>query len=107
MLIRSQDKRTLVAMDRIFSINIYESDREFIVDATDNIGSETIATYSTEENALKVFDMICDKYQETHNTASKSAWSAEFIFNMPKDEDVVTTDENGVIVDGTRSTDIC
>ena len=62
MLIRSQDKRTLVNLDNTNAILIHEDDTGFSVVACGiNINYE-IGEYSTEEKAIKVLDMIQKQY---------------------------------------------
>lgn len=91
MLIRSQDKKSLVNTDRIFSINFFELNGNFIIDATDSIGTEILATYSTEKKANDIVDRICSAYDDCLNGIAKAdqkVWIRS-IFDMPKDEDVI------------------
>lgn len=104
MLIRSQDRKCFVNTDNVFSTNIYGADDEYVIDATNNIGTETLGVYSSEEKALKVLDMICSAYdrysRKCIDFSSTEGGLYKTIFGMPKDEDVVITDENGVIICG-------
>ena len=61
MIIRSQDKKLIVNMDNIDTLEVVGVNIRYF-----NGGSETagrIATYSTEEKAIKVLDMIQNTYE--------------------------------------------
>lgn len=91
MLIRSQEEKSFVNMDNIFSVNIYELDGNFIIDATNNIGTETLGLYSSEAKANKVIGCICSAYDNCVNDTAKAMrgdW-IRTVYDMPKDEDVV------------------
>lgn len=96
MLIRSQDRKCFVNAGNVFSTNVYGVDDSYIIDATDNIGTETLGIYSSERKALEVLDMICDNYENNVVKAKRfpELYSVNPIFNMPKDEDVVIYDDS-------------
>lgn len=74
MLIRSQDKRTLVNLDNVARITIEQiSNSDYRIGA----GYNYIGTYSTEEKAIKVLDMIQQNYERR--------WE---VFQMPQDSEV-------------------
>ena len=83
MLIRSQDKKTLVNLDNTNAICIYECDTGFTVDAWGVSIDHEIGEYSTEEKAIKVLDMICDSCRNTAFIDEQAV-----VFQMPQDEDV-------------------
>lgn len=88
MLIRTQDKRSLVDMTQT-QINIYELDERYkndkesyeIVLYSDFLGcNKQLGTYSTEEKAMKVLDMIQEEY--------KVELYKNKVFEIPADEEV-------------------
>ena len=91
MLIRSQDKRSLVDMTGITIKISFDGSgssseiRAFSNQTESQTKSQTgiyLGTYSTEEKAMKVLDMIQnEKYYNTYGG----------IFTMPADEDVEET----------------
>lgn len=90
MIIRSQDKKSIVNMDNIDTIDI----RENLIRAF-NGGNDmgiNIGKYSTEEKAIKVLDMICEKYTEpivrANYTNEESLIYANSVFWMPSDKEV-------------------
>ena len=99
MLIRSQDKKTLVNLDNTNAIRIYEGDTGFTVDAWGvNIDYE-IGEYSTEEKAIKVLDMIQEEYGKHlygagGEMATRDLYIPPFafippkVFQMPQDSEV-------------------
>ena len=81
MIIRSQDKKSIVNMDNIDTIDI----RENLIRAF-NGGNDmgiNIGKYSTEEKAIKVLDMICDACRNTAFIAEQAV-----VFYMPQDSEV-------------------
>ena len=83
MIIRSQDKKELHNFDRISNVCVlpcYRDEHKFIIEVN---SQKTIGTYSTEEKAIKVLDMIEDAYVNcncnyVHND----------VFQMPQDDEV-------------------
>ena len=91
MIIRSQDKKMLINFNNISAI--FLKDTEVVVRYYD--GCAGIGKYSTKEKAIKVLDMIQDKYTEYTKVAS--GWNGENIqglyvlprgFQMPQDSEV-------------------
>jgi hypothetical protein len=92
MLIRSQDKRAIVNLDDIAEIytNIvnprkeikekYETEIKYHSGALNN---RYLGTYSTEEKAIKVLDMIQEKY-ETYIGVTNGFNGIQGCYNMPK-----------------------
>ena len=81
MIIRSQDRRGLVNLENIDTVCI--STEWEIVTFNGNVKS-FLGTYSTEEKAIKVLDMICNMYA---NYASGYTINNS-IFQMPQDSEV-------------------
>lgn len=86
MLIRSQDKKSFTTNLDLSVMEIAK--RHEIVDGKRN----TVAIYSTEEKAIKVLDMIQEKFQEPiyQNDIgdNEMAIYKNVVFQMPKDEEV-------------------
>lgn len=86
MIIRSQDKRKIIPLNQPVYI-------ETVVDEW-KISTERyfLGTYSTEEKAIKVLDMICEKYKEpivrANYTDNESLIYANSVFQMPQDSEV-------------------
>ena len=81
MIIRSQDKKSIVNMDNIDTIDI----RENLIRAF-NGGNDmgiNIGKYSTEEKAIKVLDMIQDVYTQ-YGTLEDGLGNIHGVFNIPK-----------------------
>lgn len=64
MLIRSQDKATIVNFDNTFSIVIRDINGVPVIFITSQNGYRNMAEYSTKAKAMKVLDMIQDAYME-------------------------------------------
>lgn len=86
MLIRTQDRRSLVDIDKMI-INLVTDSAEsstqcaIVAEKLDIIKLQLLGIYSTEDKALKVLDMIQGEYlsanyQYVHNV----------VFEMPADE---------------------
>ena len=99
MLIRSQDKRMLCPLKPMCVHPLIKNEKVYgrIIEKYQIhicIGAEygIIAEYSTEEKAIKVLDMICEKYQEPicENEIEDyvKLTYKNIIFQMPKDEEV-------------------
>ena len=95
MIIRSQDKKLLIPLDK-FTIG---TTKDNYVCATSNLCVSTaeikagvLGKYSTEEKAVKVLDMICEKYKEpivrANYTNEESLIYANSVFQMPQDSEV-------------------
>ena len=96
MIIRSQDKSkitnfNLVSDLTIFKnkVNTYDIIACYPYFAESDCGYTTIATYSTEEKAIKVLDMICDFYSEhLEELKCDEAPFVRVFFSMPQDCEV-------------------
>ena len=87
MIIRSQDKKSITD-----DLKLHISECDFAKDnITYRIYTSThdwLGTYSTEEKAIKVLDMICNTYVETVWTDSQMIIANRVCFEMPSDEEV-------------------
>lgn len=91
MLIRSQDKTCLTNMAHITDIYYSESRSGTAQKITAQLSSADtthLGTYSTEEKAIKVLDMIEKSYVETVWTDEKMIIVNRVCFEMPQDEEV-------------------
>ena len=89
MLIRSQDKKMLMpimplGITSILRCTIREIDKVegYVIYAMNNANT-TLGTYSTEEKAIKVLDMICDTCRNIAFIDEKAV-----VFQMPQDSEV-------------------
>ena len=64
MLIRSEDKRILINMNNVSSIEV--GDNELRIFADDGETIYDLGSYSTREKAMKVLDMIQEAYVNGH-----------------------------------------
>lgn len=93
MIIRSQDKTKIVNFDNIRTIGTEvqrPKDRTMILEKYETIivgygtkSSVDLGTYSTEEKAIKVLDMICDACRNIAFIDESAV-----VFNMPQDSEV-------------------
>ena len=90
MLIRSQDKRAITD-----DMKLYVRENDFVHGKVTweirNAEQDLLATYSTEEKAIKVLDMIQDDYLfcERCKVRGEEAGSIPpFVFQMPQDSEV-------------------
>ena len=89
MLIRTQDKRSLVDMTGLtITVNQYvryeDTPKQFFVYNVECSQSQyALGRYSTFEKAMKVLDMIQDTYIDANCYYVRNT-----IFNMPADEEV-------------------
>lgn len=89
MLIRTQDKRSLVDMTGLtITVNQYvryeDTPKQFFVYNVECSQSQyALGRYSTFEKAMKVLDMIQEKYEDANCYYVRNT-----IFNMPADEEV-------------------
>lgn len=77
MIIRSQDKKSTTTD---LNLTIYEDDWTHKWEITNNLGME-LGSYSTEEKAIKVLDMIEDAVRNI-------AFTDGVVFRMPQDSEV-------------------
>lgn len=91
MIIRSQDKKAITDDLKLY---IRENDftRGKVKWEIRNAEQDLLATYSTEAKAIKVLDMICEKYKEpivrANYTDNESLIYANSVFQMPQDSEV-------------------
>lgn len=94
MIIRSQDEKNIVNLDNVYAIyrvvksngkikENYETDIRCSNGLKETEG--ILGTYSAEEKAIKVLDMIQVAYEET---SSLSGFGANTVFQMPQDSEV-------------------
>lgn len=89
MLIRTQDKRSLVDMTGLtITVNQYaryaDTPKEFYVYNVECSQSQyALGRYSTFDKAMKVLDMIQEEYENANNYYVRNT-----IFTMPADEEV-------------------
>lgn len=85
MLIRSQDKKSLINMDNVtdLSVKTYVGDSEIMACyTTDQEYYQCIGKYSDKSKAIKVLDMIQDAYKS-------NSIDGDFpVFQMPSDEEL-------------------
>lgn len=94
MLIRSQDKKLLIPVEK-FTIGITKDN---CICATSNIcvspaefSAGLLGKYYTEEKAIKVLDMICNFANEKHYekiVTGKCGCISGVVFDMPQDIEV-------------------
>lgn len=92
MLIRSQDKMSLVKFENIV-ININNiNGKEIICWSQMNPGEDEyilLGHYSTKAKAMKVLDMIQEAYCKFMSVKNDDAWGGkESVFYMPADSEV-------------------
>jgi len=88
MLIRSQNKKELHNLDGIKMISVVTNSQNYFVEVN---SQHTIGTYSTEEKAIKVLDMICEHANEVHfSKIVPDRCGAIYgnVFQMPQDSEV-------------------
>lgn len=91
MIIRSQDKESIINFSHIDTICIVEEEIQYFNGVMDSKG--ILGTYSTEEKAIKVLDMIQEAYLKTTRTAISSnlevnSLPVAVVFQMPQDSEV-------------------
>lgn len=87
MLIRSQDKRILINMNNVSSIEV--GDNELRIFADDGETIYDLGEYSTKTKSMKVLDMIQDAYCKFMSVKNDDAWDGkESAFYMPADSEV-------------------
>lgn len=88
MLIRSQDKRILINMNNVSSIEV--GDNELRIFADDGETIYDLCEYSTKTKAMKVLDMIQEDYRvfESSKITSTGLAAAAFIGRCDTPENV-------------------
>ena len=98
MIIRSQDKKSIINLDRVDTVRLsrimeigvikehYQT--EVLYDAGDTFGK--LGDYSTEEKAIKVLDMIQDAYTKSFQKVENDYVGEMYrvVFPMPQDSEV-------------------
>ena len=88
MLIRSQDKKRIVNIDTCHLIGTVSGIGEALRISIDGM---IIGDYSTEEKAIKVLDMICDRFQNVWDVENGFISGGTYfgsVFKMPQDDEV-------------------
>lgn len=88
MLIRSQNKRILINMNNVSSLEV--SDNELRIFADNGEAIYDIGEYSIKAKAIKALDMIQGAYCEFMAVKSDDMWNngKESVFQMPEDSEV-------------------
>ena len=98
MIIRSQDKKNIIIFQQVTNLCIHPNHNYsgfrvvvcYPFSDEEDYAHESIGTYSTEEKAIKVLDMIEDAYLNCNH--SSMMWNYAFVenkvFQMPQDEEV-------------------
>lgn len=86
MLIRSQNKKRIININTINTIQIEEDNSIF----AKGVVYYFLGEYSTKEKAIKVLDMIQNSYQycEECKYIGVGASQPEFVFQMPQEDEV-------------------
>ena len=74
MIIRSQNRKEIHNLEKISMIKVVTNSQEFMVEVN---SQHVIGTYSTEEKATKVLDMIQQKFCD---------YGKNGVFNMPSND---------------------
>ena len=87
MLIRSQDKRILINMNNVSSIEV--GDNELRIFADDGETIYDLGSYSNKAKAMKVLDMIQEAYERyEYEKAFKTGLTLFETFQIPEDSEV-------------------
>ena len=87
MLIRSQNKRILINMNNVSSIEV--GDNELRIFADDGETIYDLGSYSTKAKAMKVLDMIQEAYERyEYEKVFKTGLTLFETFQMPEDSEV-------------------
>lgn len=97
MIIRSQDKKSIINFDNLEAVKLNEIQISISNDWWDfeiryynfKEKGELLGIYSTYEKAIKVLDMIQKAYNSIETMKiDKCAWRDNHYFQMPSDEEV-------------------
>lgn len=89
MLIRSQDKETLINFNNSIVINIMDIEGVVKIVCSYSCEDYIIGRYSSKAKAMKVLDTIQEAYYKFMSVKNDDAWNGkESVFQMPADEDV-------------------
>lgn len=89
MLIRSQNKKGITNLNNIDTIEAHDCQIRYYCGGVETAG--LLGKYSTEEKAIKVLDMICERANEVHfSTIVPDICGAIYgnVFQMPQDSEV-------------------
>ena len=87
MLIRSQDKRILINMNNVSSIEV--GDNELRIFADDGETIYDLGSYYTKAKAMKVLDMIQEAYERyEYEKVFKTGLTLFETFQIPEDSEV-------------------
>jgi hypothetical protein len=87
MLIRSQDKKSLINMDNVTDLSVV-SGSEIMACYTTDQGYQRIGKYSDESKAIKVLDMIQACYADVYTDNQTYFIDYPKVFDMPQESDV-------------------
>ena len=94
MLIRSQNKKSIIVLENIKRIYVRKGNGtdeiEYLIEANEE---DSMGSYSSEEKAIKVLDMIQNKYSHFRMIRGDSGALSEMVsehrtFIMPQDSQV-------------------
>ena len=89
MLIRSQDKETLINFNNSTVVNIMGIEWATKIVCSYSCENFAIGHYSSKAKAMKVLDMIQEAYCIFMSVKNDDAWSGkESVFYMPEDSEV-------------------
>ena len=92
MIIRSQDKKYVINFEQVDTVCLGGVDGKRVITFTDS-QVVTLGTYSTEEKAIKVLDMICEAYVKSQalyidRENNSKVITQNIAIQMPSDEEV-------------------
>lgn len=89
MLIRSQDKETLINFNNSTAVNIMGIEWATKIVCSYSCENFAIGHYSSKAKAMKVLDMIQEAYCKFMSVKNDDAWDGkESVFYMPADSEV-------------------
>ena len=83
MIIRSQNK---LKTTTDLNLEIYDCHDDIFLIVNQTV--DTLGIYSTEEKAIKVLDMICEKYSSCEWKDVECSICHKTVFQMPQDSEV-------------------
>lgn len=86
MIIRTQNKKAIINMNNVDTLEVHDCQIRYYSGLIETAG--LLGTYSTEEKAIKVLDMIQIAYEEANSVCSMSGFVANTVFQMPADQEV-------------------
>ena len=91
MLIRSQNKKSIFNLSESTAISCVNKNENFVITYAYGSGYDVLATYSSEEKAIKVIDEICsfaDGMYYALVVPEKCGSISGAVFQMPLDYDM-------------------